>query len=199
MNNGFDTANLIYSSILMLFFAIAMIRYGRSQIGQKLKFLLVWVIILLVVVAGYSYWPDIQRSKLYASLVPGAVITNQEGDLIVKKAQDGHFYINAEVNGKNIRFMVDTGASDITFSQKDVQKLEIDPNSLEYNKFYSTANGMTRGASIKISYLKVGSFEMNDFYASANEGQLENSLLGMDFLKRFKSFGFEGDSLILRP
>jgi aspartyl protease family protein len=197
MDNEFETASAIYLSILLLFFAIGMIRYGRAALFQKFKFLLVWALILLLVVAAYAYWPDVKGSKLYASLVPGAAITKNQGEMEFRKAGDGHFYINAVVNGQEIRFMVDSGATDIVLSQKDAKKLGIEANDLNYNKIYFTANGTTRGASVRISYLKIGDYEMHDFYASVTEGRLEKSLLGMAFLSRFASYRVEGDRLII--
>lgn len=161
--------------------------------------LFVWVIIILVVALGYVYWPNVQNSKFYASIVPGSPVLNENGEMEFIKAENGHFFIDAEVNGKLVHFMVDTGASDISLNQSDAKKLGIDVNALNYNKLYSTANGMTRGASVKISYLKVGSFELHDLYVSVNEGKLDGSLLGMQFLDKFKSYRVEGNKLVLRP
>lgn len=199
MNNEFETTSFIYIAVSLLFFAIAMVRYGRAGLGQRIKFMMLWVVILLFITAAYTYWPDVKGSKLYASLVPGTVITNKAGEMEVRKAEDGHFYIDSVVNGKDIRFMVDTGATDIVLSQKDASKLGFDVNALEYNKIYSTANGSTRGASVKISLLKVQDFELNDIYVSVNQGNLDGSLLGMAFLSKFSSYKVEGDKLVLLP
>ena len=198
MSNEFDNVNLIYTSILLLFFALGMVGVSRSQLYSKFKMLIVWGVIILIAVAAYSYSADVKNSRFYASLVPGSVVTNNAGEMEFAKASDGHFYIDALVNGKKLHFMVDTGASDIVLSQKDAADVGIELNSLQYNKLYSTANGTTRGASVKLSYLKVGEFEMQDFYASVNEGRLDNSLLGMAFLKKFRSYRVEGDRLVLR-
>ncbi len=198
MMNEFDTANLINISIVLLIFVLGMLRFGRSRLASSFKMLLWWAVIILVVTAAYSYWPDFKKTGLYVSLVPGAVITNSEGEIELRKANDGHFYMDTTVNGANIRFMIDTGASDIVLSRDDAIKAGIDVSTLEYNRFYSTANGTTRGASVKISYLEAGEFRIDDFYASVNEGQLDNSLLGMTFLSKFSSYRVEGDRLLLK-
>ena len=197
MRNEFEMTSLVHTSILLVFFAIAMLGSSRSQLFSHFKALIIWAVIILLVVAAYSYSGNIKNSGFYAALVPGTAIINNEG-MELRKADDGHFYLNAIVSGKKIRFMIDTGASDIVLSQKDAENIGIDLNSLEYNKLYSTANGTTRGASVKISYLKAGNYEMHDFFASVNQGQLENSLLGMAFLDKFASYSVEGDRLLLR-
>lgn len=199
----FDNANIIYLSIVLAFFAAGMLGLGRAELFRRFKMLIAWGIIILVVTAGYIYWPALKQTQFFAGLVPGSAIINEKGEMEFQKAENGHFLIDANVNGKDITFMVDTGASDIVFSQKDAEKIGVDPKGLIYNKVFSTANGLVKGASAKISYLKLGSgeksFEMQGFYASINQGELDSSLLGMKFLNQFKSYHFEGNRLILKP
>jgi len=197
-----DNMRITYLLILLAVFAVSFFGMSRAQISNSLKMLGIWVVITIVLVVVLSYWGDIKNSKFYASLVPGQPIMQENGEMVFVKADDGHFYINIEVNGpngsNNIRFMVDTGASDIVFNQKDASKLGFNRENMVFDRYFSTANGTTRGASVKISRLKLGSFEMQDFNASVNEGELDNSLLGMSFLSRLKSYNFTGNQLVLR-
>ena len=195
----FDNSNIAYFCVLIAVFIAGFVGLGRAELLNRFKMLFAWVALILLMVFAVTYWPNIQNSQFYASLVPATAIEGKNGEISVKKASDGHFYINASVNGQKIKFMVDTGASDIALTQKDAAKLGFDVENLNYNKVFSTANGTTRGASVKISYLEVGGFEMQDFYASVNQGALENSLLGMSFLSHFKSYKVEGETLILTP
>jgi len=93
--------------------------------------------------------------------------------------------------------MIDTGASDISISLKDAKKIGVNIKNLEFNKRYQTANGIALGASISLKEMEVGEIKFFDLTASVNGGDMNNSLLGMSFLKRLKKYEFYQDQLIL--
>ncbi|MDR0296627.1 MAG: TIGR02281 family clan AA aspartic protease [Rickettsia sp.] len=67
---------------------------------------------------------------------------NKQGELVISCSNDGHFYINALVNGVKIKFMIDTGASDVALTTSDAKMLGFDLSKLNYTRTYSTANGI---------------------------------------------------------
>lgn len=96
----------------------------------------------------------------------------------------GFFSADAQVNGKPIRFVVDTGASVITFPASEARRLDLDYQKGQ-RAMMSTANGVARGYRIKLDTVRVGNITLNGVDAVVLEGDgLPVSLLGMSFLNR---------------
>jgi aspartyl protease family protein len=102
------------------------------------------------------------------------------------------------VNGQPVRFLVDTGASDIVLSPADAQRLGLDPASLSFTKPVETANGIGLGASYSAADVSVGSIRLSNVPMSVNKAPMSSSLLGMAFFNRLQSFRFEGNKLYLK-
>ena len=166
----------------------------RSQPGTALRNIAIWIAIGLVLVLGYSL-----KDQITGALMPSAGTEGAGGEMIFQRASDGHFHVEAEVDGTIIRFMVDTGASDVVLTQSDAQRLGFDTAALDYTQVYSTANGTVYGAPIRLSSMTVGTIRIDDVRASVNSGEMDGSLMGMSFLSRLSGFVVEGDRLILRP
>ena len=166
----------------------------RSQPGTALRNIAIWIAIGLVLVLGYSL-----KDQITGALMPSAGTEGPGGEMIFQRASDGHFHVEAEVDGTIIRFMVDTGASDVVLTQSDAQRLGFDTAALDYTQVYSTANGTVYGAPIRLSSMTVGTIRIDDVRASVNSGEMDGSLMGMSFLSRLSGFVVEGDRLILSP
>ena len=119
------------------------------------------------------------------------------GKIVINLSQDDHFYLNTKINGKSVRFLVDTGASDVVLNLRDARKIGVDVNRLRFNKVYNTANGVVRGASIVLRRLEFAGIEFYDVNASVNAADLDVSLLGMSFLQKFDKYEVYQDKLIL--
>jgi aspartyl protease family protein len=117
----------------------------------------------------------------------------------IQRRPDGHFIARAEVEGRPMPLLVDTGASTVVLKPADARALGIDLERLRYNVPVQTANGTTYAAAIRIRSLAVGNIRVNDLDALvAKPGSLRDSLLGMTFLNRLRSYEFAGDVLTLR-
>ena len=101
-------------------------------------------------------------------------------------------------NGVPIRFLIDTGASDIVLNPSDARRLGFDASNLRFSRQYETANGMVRGAPVTLRELRVGQLHLFDVEASVNEAPLEVSLLGMSFLNELSGYEVARGRLILR-
>ncbi len=129
-----------------------------------------------------------------------ANMAEYNGDIRVPIAQDGHYWVTIEVNGVPVLFVVDTGASHISLSYQDARKTGLDPEFLNYDKVFKTANGETRKAIISLDRVSMDAIEMSNVMASVSQqGQMDISLLGMSFLSRLSGFMVEDGQLILRP
>jgi aspartyl protease family protein len=117
----------------------------------------------------------------------------------VLKASDGHFWAEGEVNGENIRFLVDTGATAVALTREDAQRLGIDVDQLRYGYSVVTAGGQARAAAVKLASVSVAGARLEDVDALVIEKGLDTSLLGMTYLGRLSSFQATRQALFLQP
>jgi aspartyl protease family protein len=95
--------------------------------------------------------------------------------------------------------MVDTGASTVVLRTADAERAGIDVSNLAYTTPVNTANGVTYAAPVRLRSVAVGDIVLHDIEALVSKpGKLSESLLGMSFLRRLRSYEFSGDFLTLR-
>lgn len=129
---------------------------------------------------------------------PAPVATVDDGAAQIVKGADGHFWAEAKVDGRAVRFLIDTGATAVALSQTDAKRLGIDTKALDYSYKVMTASGQTRAASVKLTSIAVAGAKVADVDALVIENGLETSLLGMSYLGRLSSFQATPRALILR-
>ncbi len=179
----------IWGTVLISYFLIA-----RTQgIGQSLRQLILWGLIIVGVAAGYGLWQDLSQQN--------RITVVSEGGVALRADRNGHFHITLGVNGTPVDFLVDTGASDLVLTREDAMRAGIDPASLNFLGQAMTANGMVRTARVTLDEvaLRAGDLDIRDrdVTASVTEGELHISLLGMTYLRRFARISIEGDRLVL--
>jgi len=106
------------------------------------------------------------------------------------------FMITAEANGAPVRFLVDTGATLVVLTAKDASAAGIDLRNLVFNQVMHTSNGMVRAASILLREIRVEKLSIRDIRAAVIE-KADQSVLGMSFLSRLKSFQLRQGTLTL--
>ena len=115
------------------------------------------------------------------------------------KAADGHFWAEATVNGKRVRFLVDTGATTVALTAADARRLGLDLDSLEFDKPVATAAGEAKAALVELDYVSVAGARVEKVQALVLEKGLPSSLLGMSYLGRLSRIEATRTALILRP
>jgi aspartyl protease family protein len=117
----------------------------------------------------------------------------------LKAGQNGHFIVKAEINGRNVKVLVDTGASAVALSYEDAKDIGLSPGNLEYNIPVSTANGVVRAAGVNLDKVEIDGVRVSDVQGLVlPEGAMRGSLLGMSFLSKLKSFKVEDGVLYLK-
>jgi aspartyl protease family protein len=141
---------------------------------------------------------DLRHPELRAPSAAAATLGGAESGVAqLTKDRDGHFWAQASVDGKAVRFLVDTGATAVSLSMADAQRLGVDTSKLTYDYSVITADGRTRAASVKLTSVAIAGVKVHDVDALVIEKGLENSLLGMSYLGRLSRFEATPTSLIL--
>jgi len=169
----------IYLAILLMAVGGSVLVSFRRTPGKSTQHLVIWVLLFLGLAAAYGLWPDLRRA-----LMPGAAQTTA-GSVTYGASEDGHFYVEALVNGVSVRFVIDTGASDIVLSREDAARAGVSADGLSFTGTAQTANGTVRTAPVRIKTFALGPWEDRDLRASVNDSDMQGSLLGMSYLSRF--------------
>lgn len=189
--DSYDIGRLAYFALLLAAvggYFIAHNRGGWNKLGQQAA---IWGLIFLGAVAGYGLWNDVSRQLAPRQAVLGG------GQLEVPRQFDGHFYVTARINDTNVDFVVDTGATDVVLTRADARRVGIDLDTLAYTGKATTANGVVRTARAELDELVLGAFTDRRVPVLVNEGEMDQSLLGMTYLRRFERIEIAGDTLIL--
>ncbi len=118
-------------------------------------------------------------------------------ELVIPAGRNGHFLVTAEVDGVEILFLIDTGASQVVLTAEDAERLGYRPEDLEFSDRFETANGVIRGAPLVLPDLRIGDLEIEDLRSSVIQAPMSVSLLGMSFLNRLESYEVREEGLIL--
>jgi len=120
------------------------------------------------------------------------------GEVHVRADRQGHFIIDAAINGRPVTMMADTGASVVVLSFEDAERLGLSPENLDFAGLARTANGVSRIAPVMLDRVRIDGITLFDVQAAvAERGALSGSLLGMSFLSKLSRFEMKGDELVL--
>ena len=127
---------------------------------------------------------------------PGARVAHAR-QVTIQAERDGHFYVDAEINFRPVRMMVDTGASVIALRRSDAAALGIRPRAAEFDQPVATANGTAYAAGTQLDNVVVNDIEVSGVRALIlPDEQLSVNLLGGSFLNRLARFQVESGTLI---
>jgi aspartyl protease family protein len=113
------------------------------------------------------------------------------------RESDGHFYVDALVNGAPVRFLVDTGASSVALTTEDAATVGIAFNDGDFNEVGRGVGGDVALKSVKLATLSVGDVELSDVDAVVTQSELPVSLLGQTWLSRVANVTIHGDKMVL--
>ena len=207
------------AALLALLLASLFARFAmapRSALRWALGHVVIWMGIGLLLVTAYSYRQELREveQRVMAELLPAhgqaialpAATTAKPSTAMAPAmgrsmrftvADDGQFHVDALIGFTTVRFILDTGASEVMLSQADARRLGFDPANLSYTRLYRTANGTVRGAPLRLPAVEIGPIRMLDVDASVLDADAETSLLGMSFLSRLSSYQVNGPTLTL--
>lgn len=205
---GGDTIAAVAASLaLLVYFSSSLVGDYRGRFGGAVRDLALWGGFALLLVVGYSFREEATYvfNRVAGELMPpGQAISVSPGAegfhaVRIRRRGDNHFAARAKINGSGITLLVDTGASTVVLRQVDAKAVGIDVGQLAYNVPVNTANGGTFAAAIRLETISIGPIVMRNVEALVSKpGALKESLLGMNFLRRLRSYEFSGEFLTLR-
>jgi aspartyl protease family protein len=127
------------------------------------------------------FFSDFEQRKINPNQNPNSQSNNGITEVVLEQNRQGHYVTNGTINGKDVIFLVDTGATDVSIPLHIADKLGLQKGqAVQMN----TANGVVKGYQSWIEELKVGEIKLNDIDANINPGMNDNFiLLGMSALK----------------
>ena len=117
----------------------------------------------------------------------------------LKADASGHFRATAAINGRDVKVLIDTGATVVALSYEDADDIGLRPGNLDFNVAVSTANGIAKAAAVTLDSVEIDGVEVEGVAGLVlPEGTLKGTLLGMSFLSRLDGFKVEDGVLHLK-
>lgn len=164
----------------------------RRQIRVAVQQAASWAFIFIGAIVAYGLWSDVKD----AVAIPKIEVS--EDSITLKRAPDRHYYVVMNVNGKSIRFLIDTGATNLVLTKADARTAGLDLADLDFYGRATTANGEVRTAPVRLDRVEFGPWTHRNVHASVNEGELDTSLLGQSFLSRFEKIEISDGQMTFR-
>lgn len=198
-----DFASIAYLGLLAAVIGAGVVGAHRN-VAEMVRNLLTWSVIILGLATGWLYQDQARDMVLRVAggLAPGrpVTVTDENGQaVLIQKSLNGHFEAAGTVNGQSVSFLIDTGATSIALSHEDALRIGFTDEDLRYLLTINTANGQGRAASVRLETVTIGTVVRTGLRALVVEpGQLEQSLLGMNFISSLTAFELRRDEVVLR-
>lgn len=190
---------LVHGLALLAFVGGGLALRGRIGLARAARHGAIWVAVGVVVFGAYTFRYDFTDigGRMLSELMPDRPRINGDS-VVIRAGEHGHFVVEAAVDGTAIRFLVDTGASEVILTPRDATRLGFDLSKLSFSRIYRTANGEVRGAPVRLGRIAIGPVVVDNVRASVNGAEMERSLLGMSFLNRLGGYEVSREALTLR-
>lgn len=188
-------------SILLWLTLSGLARAGTAGAARVFAAVALWACLGFALVAGYAYRYEFAEiaDRVLAELNPSEPRVGPAGEVVVRKRYGGEFLVRAHINGRPVELVFDTGASAVVLTAEDAAAAGLSFGLDDFAVGVTTANGATTAAPARLDSVVVGDIAVRGVRALvARPGAMRQSLLGMSFLERLKSFGVENGRLVLK-
>jgi aspartyl protease family protein len=190
--DSWDFGNLIYLLLLGGVLVGWFVVQNRGNLRRSVQHASVWVLIFFGVIAVIGLWDDISQT-----IRPTQSVFADSGRIEVPRAPDGHYYLTLGINEVPVRFVVDTGASNMVLTLDAARRVGLNTDDLAYVGRAATANGDVRTAPVTLDSVALGPIVDRNVRAFVNEGEMFESLLGMSYLRRWSRIEIAEGKLVL--
>ncbi len=214
----------LIAATLLAFIGLSVLAGYRGRLAILARHTGIWALMVTCLAGGYFYKNEVAEiaHRVTSELLPpadqqqtidtrpttdGKAGDGKAGDgkttegktVRIRRRADGHFVARAKVGAGTVSALVDTGASTVVLSASDAKAIGLAIDRLSYTVPVQTANGIAYAAAVRLNQVSIGSIVLDGVDALvARPGALKESLLGISFLRRLRSYEFSGDFLMLR-
>jgi aspartyl protease family protein len=197
MRDGNQALSLVYLLIILVAVASAF-SVRRLPIGRTLKMVAAWLLIFGALFAIFALREDFRAlgNRLWAAVTGNDNQEVQGDELRIAMSGDGHFYADGQLNGREVRFLIDSGATVTTIGSETARAAGVAPTG--ERTMVNTANGIAQVDRGRAGRLTIGHIERLDFpvFIARDDG---TNVIGMNFLSTLSRWSVEGRTLVLRP
>ncbi len=199
MNSSPDGPSIIWG-VVMVVIALSALMARRIPWRQAFPMIGAWMVIIALLFVGFSYREQAKAVWVQVTQDFRDKPKTEAGGIVrIPRNDSGHFIAKAQVNGRDVALLIDTGATHTVFPEGMARDLGIAVDKSGFPTMSSTANGDVIDWRATVSSLRVGSIVRNDFPVRVTEGKLDVALLGMNWLSTLKSWRVEGSEMVLEP
>lgn len=184
--------------LLVLILPLSALVARRLPLSRTLRMALIWAGIFTVGLILATFWTRnrgaIDDFVIDAGLGGSRVTGNS---VTIPRADNGHFYANVSINGVSRRMLIDTGATQTVLTRETASAAGV---AIEkgFGVAINTVNGGAVAQRATVRMFDLGPLRTTDMEVLIADN-LDEDLLGADFLARLKSWRAEGNRLVLEP
>ncbi|MFT7684549.1 MAG: aspartyl protease family protein [Moritella dasanensis] len=153
---------------------------GNKKIAKAMTYI-AWISGLIVMTLFFNSFLSKQQNP---NSRPESYQQNGNAVVVLQQNRAGHYVTNGYINGYQVKFLLDTGATQVSIPATVADKIGLDAG---YSQSVNTANGVIEVFSTRLDSLSVGKLTLYDLSANINpymDG--DTILLGMNALKQVK-------------
>ena len=199
MNIMEDGPSLIWGVVCILLL-LSSLAARRLPLGYVAKAALAWIAIFATLFAIFSFRFEFkavwERVKADISGTAGQSVSGEE--ITIRRQDDGHYWLQVDVNGNPVRFMIDSGATTTAVNASTARETGIQVDTDGYPVFLNTANGSVAAQRGIIQSLKIGTHEIGQHNVVVSESFGDTNVLGMNFLDSMQSWKVEANVMTLK-
>jgi aspartyl protease family protein len=198
MNIMEDGPSMIWGVVCILLL-VSSLAARRLPLGYVAKAGLAWIAIFATLFAIFSFrfefigiWERVKAD------ISGTAGQNVSGEAIeLRRQDDGHYWLMVNINGKPVRFMVDSGATMTAINASTAREAGVEADG--YPIILGTANGRVAAKRGVVRLLSVGPHSIENHQVVVSERFGDVNVLGMNFLNTMQSWRVEANMMVLQP
>ena len=153
----------------------------QQKIGKSMVFAM-WLVLLALLTLFFDKYLGDQQNPNQQVIQREAADGRRE--VVLEQNRYGHYVATGRINGEEVTFLLDTGATDIAIPEQIANRLNL-PRGRQIQ--FHTANGIARGYATRLDSVSLGHIRLRDLPASINPNvDSDEILLGMSFLKQLE-------------
>ena len=198
MNGGNQALTFIYLLGCIVLVGSSLLA-RRLPLGQSLKMAIAWLLIFGAAFLAFTLKDDFAAlgRRAYAEAIGDNVVSSGHGEIRIRQSDDGHFYINGDVNGHAVRFLIDSGATITTLSRSTAEAAGVQRDG-SFGVMVDTANGTAMFDRGTVERLQLGPINRAGVAVHISRGGDELNVIGMNFLSSLSAWGVEGRTLVMK-